>query len=239
MINPDYLWQCSFFFSSRRRHTRWTGDWSSDVCSSDLPRVEREQPTVGAADDHQIPRHEGRRKDLARYARAPSRLSRTPIERDDLSVERSDRYEGAVGAYSAGKRAARIDPPRFPPVGRFKAGDGTVLGRGVDAVDREGGEQYGVSRLAYARLPQRAHRYARGQFRQFGHLRSGRARTSGEEHHAGEEEPPHQPSPSASSLRRSASRSGPAPVFSSAALYAARASERLFCVVRMSPRCEA
>src|SRR5690348_17896347 len=27
---------CCFFFSSRRRHTRWTGDWSSDVCSSDL-----------------------------------------------------------------------------------------------------------------------------------------------------------------------------------------------------------
>src|SRR6266581_350836 len=25
-----------FFFSSRRRHTRWTGDWSLDVCSSDL-----------------------------------------------------------------------------------------------------------------------------------------------------------------------------------------------------------
>src|SRR6266581_9052251 len=29
---------CFFFFSSRRRHTRWTGDWSSDVCSSDLAR---------------------------------------------------------------------------------------------------------------------------------------------------------------------------------------------------------
>src|SRR5256885_6846566 len=25
-----------FFFSSRRRHTRLQGDWSSDVCSSDL-----------------------------------------------------------------------------------------------------------------------------------------------------------------------------------------------------------
>ena len=25
-----------FFFSSRTRHTRFTGDWSSDVCSSDL-----------------------------------------------------------------------------------------------------------------------------------------------------------------------------------------------------------
>src|SRR6266481_10065844 len=29
-----------FFFSSRRRHTRWNCDWSSDVCSSDLlPRA--------------------------------------------------------------------------------------------------------------------------------------------------------------------------------------------------------
>src|SRR6266571_7114163 len=27
---------CFFFFSSRRRHTRLTCDWSSDVCSSDL-----------------------------------------------------------------------------------------------------------------------------------------------------------------------------------------------------------
>src|SRR3712207_4995048 len=29
-----------FFFSSRRRHTRYWRDWSSDVCSSDLGRVE-------------------------------------------------------------------------------------------------------------------------------------------------------------------------------------------------------
>src|SRR5437763_13400498 len=28
-----------FFFSSRRRHTRYIGDWSSDVCSSDLPSL--------------------------------------------------------------------------------------------------------------------------------------------------------------------------------------------------------
>src|SRR5690625_7753098 len=31
-----------FFFSSRRRHTRWPRDWSSDVCSSDLGLVEDE-----------------------------------------------------------------------------------------------------------------------------------------------------------------------------------------------------
>src|SRR5690606_40137988 len=28
-----------FFFSSRRRHTRFSRDWSSDVCSSDLPKA--------------------------------------------------------------------------------------------------------------------------------------------------------------------------------------------------------
>src|SRR6266568_7957713 len=33
------------FFSSRRRHTRWNCDWSSDVCSSDL--VRRGQPWRG------------------------------------------------------------------------------------------------------------------------------------------------------------------------------------------------
>src|ERR1022692_838002 len=31
-----YVFVFFFFFSSRRRHTRLQGDWSSDVCSSDL-----------------------------------------------------------------------------------------------------------------------------------------------------------------------------------------------------------
>src|SRR5207248_6449855 len=31
-----FLFFFFFFFSSRRRHTRSYGDWSSDVCSSDL-----------------------------------------------------------------------------------------------------------------------------------------------------------------------------------------------------------
>src|SRR5699024_11496221 len=30
-----------FFFSSRRRHTRSKRDWSSDVCSSDLPSISK------------------------------------------------------------------------------------------------------------------------------------------------------------------------------------------------------
>src|SRR5438876_6693581 len=45
-----------FFFSSRRRHTRWTGDWSSDVCSSDLlqiiqgPKTQLNYPVAVAID---------------------------------------------------------------------------------------------------------------------------------------------------------------------------------------------
>src|SRR5205807_3919581 len=37
-----------FFFSSRRRHTRLQGDWSSDVCSSDL--VEHDPDVMRSAD---------------------------------------------------------------------------------------------------------------------------------------------------------------------------------------------
>src|SRR2546426_3342419 len=36
-----------FFFSSRRRHTRLQGDWSSDVCSSDLAEPRTELPHGG------------------------------------------------------------------------------------------------------------------------------------------------------------------------------------------------
>src|SRR5688572_31073192 len=38
MIEPSDFTTMSFFFSSRRRHTRFDCDWSSDVCSSDLAR---------------------------------------------------------------------------------------------------------------------------------------------------------------------------------------------------------
>src|SRR5436189_1819600 len=40
-----------FFFSSRGRHTRYIGDWSSDVCSSDLRSLSvRHDPTEGRKD---------------------------------------------------------------------------------------------------------------------------------------------------------------------------------------------
>src|SRR5690625_7618386 len=42
---------CIFFFSSRRRHTRWPRDWSSDVCSSDLNTRMLAVSVSDAADD--------------------------------------------------------------------------------------------------------------------------------------------------------------------------------------------
>src|SRR5207253_7830844 len=39
-----------FFFSSRRRHTRWPRDWSSDVCSSDLSERHGDQIKLFALD---------------------------------------------------------------------------------------------------------------------------------------------------------------------------------------------
>src|SRR2546430_11972788 len=38
--NSVWMRQLFFFFSSRRRHTRFDCDWSSDVCSSDLFRLQ-------------------------------------------------------------------------------------------------------------------------------------------------------------------------------------------------------
>src|SRR5438067_2937634 len=46
-----YARSSSFFFSSRRRHTRSKRDWSSDVCSSDLRlRLERRNLRFGCSD---------------------------------------------------------------------------------------------------------------------------------------------------------------------------------------------
>src|SRR3712207_7809378 len=44
----------AFFFSSRRRHTRYWRDWSSDVCSSDLG-VDDPPPAVGGPLDVRMP----------------------------------------------------------------------------------------------------------------------------------------------------------------------------------------
>src|SRR5205807_6241315 len=78
-----------FFFSSRRRHTRLQGDWSSDVCSSDLGREKCWDPKYGDRSAS------GERQRANASAALPlsgkvSHLARGTAQFRDLCVERSE-----------------------------------------------------------------------------------------------------------------------------------------------------
>src|SRR5690625_7857414 len=96
-----------FFFSSRRRHTRWPRDWSSDVCSSDLPgpkdREAQRRLGWGVGSDPDVPQH------LAEFARSEERRvgkeCRARWERG-LREKRGDRSDGGL---ADGQRAIRIE----------------------------------------------------------------------------------------------------------------------------------
>src|ERR1039457_2188504 len=137
------LWECTpcrccFFFSSRRRHTRLQGDWSSDVCSSDLPEkgeVEPQQEIVGpkpergggrGCEERIVPRvrkepeHAKRARDHHRVKRrlvdlwiGPGRVEADalrPEERDRLRVVDAGRESLAQGDLPAhvGLRKRRL-----------------------------------------------------------------------------------------------------------------------------------
>src|SRR2546430_3909577 len=89
-----------FFFSSRRRHTRFDCDWSSDVCSSDLEAklardaaVERVEE-LSDGDEHQCgndaPRCEHDRRRRAHAKRRPRHLiGREPEDRKSTRLNSS------------------------------------------------------------------------------------------------------------------------------------------------------
>src|SRR5256885_2898468 len=76
---------CFFFFSSRRRHTRLQGDWSSDVCSSDLAAHNRSVFTFVAPPDASVEaalaamRVATERIDLSRHTGEHPRMGATDV----------------------------------------------------------------------------------------------------------------------------------------------------------------
>src|SRR6266705_4321919 len=90
-----------FFFSSRRRHTRSYGDWSSDVCSSDLGCLD-----LGKADGR-ITQHAcgGQRQRATRLDR--DRALQRPVARNRLITSSS--LEGA-DVQAKARTEARIRP---------------------------------------------------------------------------------------------------------------------------------
>src|SRR5438094_3016781 len=91
-----------FFFSSRRRHTRSYGDWSSDVCSSDLVclwSMERGRETEGGNTTRAAELRDG-------YAAHRGVESEA---RDEVRIQRRQHVAG-TGHRDDRAHAARIDP---------------------------------------------------------------------------------------------------------------------------------
>src|SRR3712207_6864204 len=80
-----------FFFSSRRRHTRYWRDWSSDVCSSDLEaRVHAPRRRPDSAVALERPTARRRRRDVERRERdhLGALARRDAVQRAGRSEER-------------------------------------------------------------------------------------------------------------------------------------------------------
>src|SRR5260370_3463445 len=75
-----------FFFSSRRRHTRFKGDWSSDVCSSDLYAVDKTRSSLLTPLPNQKPSR--RKLKDALPASRPSRSAFGFAREDRLPLQR-------------------------------------------------------------------------------------------------------------------------------------------------------
>src|SRR5690625_1184075 len=124
-----------FFFSSRRRHTRWPRDWSSDVCSSDLRFHEHRERQVL---DHL---HRRRRGGPA-LPRLPDRAARGEVQlpRGQLPADPwGAAHQGAAGelrgagrAAHPARRALQADVRQLPA--RRPSDDGAA-GRRLGTVD--------------------------------------------------------------------------------------------------------
>src|SRR5205807_4339901 len=83
-----------FFFSSRRRHTRLQGDWSSDVCSSDLAPA-LGVPLRGVTGGEPVPGYEERHQRRGNQERASQQAVRvTPVRLHDEVLRSEERRVG-------------------------------------------------------------------------------------------------------------------------------------------------
>src|SRR5437763_14991085 len=100
-----------FFFSSRRRHTRYIGDWSSDVCSSDLVSLRPNAATASGAKS-------------ANASLIPSRLRRMSAHESPICRHSRRSEERRVGKEWRARRGAEQKKKR----GRMPGEVGTSVG---------------------------------------------------------------------------------------------------------------
>src|SRR2546430_15987050 len=92
-----------FFFSSRRRHTRFDCDWSSDVCSSDLGR---RLQCPRAAPEHVVEDREGVEADGTRMASLIGERADAAGQTDERRGGRRRAGEGRGGEEGGSRGAA-------------------------------------------------------------------------------------------------------------------------------------
>src|SRR5256885_11943532 len=95
-----------FFFSSRRRHTRLQGDWSSDVCSSDLS--DRSTESMKQA----IEETERRRKKQLEYNKRHMIIPKTIVK---AVPESATKEINDVGVRSEERRVGKECRSRWSP----------------------------------------------------------------------------------------------------------------------------
>src|SRR5690625_5766499 len=77
-----------FFFSSRRRHTSWPRDWSSDVCSSDL--------YFGAEEGQGLWRSTDAGRSFEQVTSFPNRSEERRVGKECRARERRGRYKKKI-----------------------------------------------------------------------------------------------------------------------------------------------
>src|SRR2546426_612208 len=147
-----------FFFSSRRRHTRLQGDWSSDVCSSDLGA--RRSGARGAGTHRAARGRRAGRRGATRRVGPGKGIRQHAPRRPAEAVRRS---QGATGQDRAAR--ARRDVPDVPATARQRVRGGAGHPRPPDAGDRG-------RRQVFPATPRAAGPAARGGDRRGGGTRS-------------------------------------------------------------------
>src|SRR5439155_9663573 len=137
-----------FFFSSRRRHTRWPRDWSSDVCSSDLqrdrsrcvgkicclPSQQQRSPDRAAIDRREWFRGSRRRSGRKFFRSGPE--SRWPIPSVRACSDRRSRLPPSIATRRFRNRSRRklLRAAQSTWAGKIAAARTTVAGGGAEGL---------------------------------------------------------------------------------------------------------
>src|SRR5688500_11530464 len=111
----DYMAEfvVDIFCSSRRRHTMLQGDWSSDVCSSDLDVVEHpRERDEGEGDgvEHQLDAHEHHER-VAAHQQADGADAEQQRPQDQVPGRRDVQARGDHAVTSSGSASTSASPP--------------------------------------------------------------------------------------------------------------------------------